>query len=176
MWSPFHPLISKHVVVSSRDDSACPMLLLCPSHSLSLTPEQCVSPDFPGWSLRQRRGWTSCVHSCVSNTTCEDLSWPPEHFRGRAVRRTKYWTIAQCLWAFCSTNMRKSVLDSSFLQVDSFYKEGKVKLWLGRSPFLLHLFQKLWDGIFPFQPAILFWAFLTFFKKKKKESLFKNYS
>lgn len=157
-------------MVSSRDDRACPVLLLCPSHSLSLTPEQCVSPDFPGWRPGQRRGWTSHVHSYVSNTTCEDLPCPPEHFRGRAVGRTKDWTIAQCLWAFCSTNMRKSALDSSFLRVDSVYKEGKVKLPLGRSPFLLHLFQKLWDGIFPFQPAILFWAFLTFLKKKKKPS------
>lgn len=156
-------------MVSSRDDSACPMLLLCPSHSLSLTPKQCVSPDFPGWRLGQRRGWTPRVHSHVSNTTCEDLPCPPEHFGGGAVGRTKCWTIAQCLWAFCSTNMRKLVLDSFFLRVDSIYKGRNVKLSLGRSPFL-HLFQKLWDDIFPFQPAILFWAFLTFLGGEKKKT------
>ena len=180
MWSPFPPLISKHVILSSAfwDDSVCTMWLLNPSYSISGAPEQCWI-TWHHW-VETRTGWRLGQEGVMDTLLDSRATYPrrllrtrPAHqsplWEERGGKRTRCWTIVQSQWTLCSTDMSKLALDSSFLWVDLFLR-GKSSDCFWASLPLFFILTKSYVMAFLPSSQLCYFEHLWLPKKKKKPS------
>lgn len=172
MWSPFPPLISKHVILSSAfwDDSVCTMWLLNPSHSIPGAPEQCWI-TWHHWVETRTGGGDghpAWFQNHVSKTASENPSCTPEPSLGGAG-----WEKSKVL-NYCSVPM--DTVFHWYEQIGPWFilplgwlvfKGKKFRLFLGKSSSSLPKV-KWWHFSLPASYVILS---ISNFQKKKKSLL-----